>query len=45
MEDIEDLKSEIIRLTNELDKTASEKSRAGEYGLVLLQEKDELERR
>lgn len=39
------LKSEIERLTRELDQASSEKIQSAQYGLVLLQEKEELQLR
>jgi protein bicaudal D len=38
-----DLQSEIERLTRELDRTSSEKIQSAQYGLVLLEEKEQLE--
>ncbi|VEN44218.1 unnamed protein product [Callosobruchus maculatus] len=43
--DMEILKSEIERLTRELDQASSEKVQSAKYGLVLLQEKKELEQK
>lgn len=39
------LKSEIERLTRELDQASSEKVQSAQYGLVLLAEKKELEQK
>nr|CAH7725817.1 unnamed protein product [Callosobruchus chinensis] len=43
--DMEIMKSEIERLTRELDQASSEKVQSAKYGLVLLQEKKELEQK
>lgn len=43
--DIELLKSEIERLTRELDQASSEKVQSAQYGLVLLEEKNELQQK
>lgn len=43
--DIEVLKSEIERLTRELDQASSEKVQSAQYGLVLLEEKKELQQK
>jgi len=45
MEEVESLKLEIQRLSNELDQTSSEKAQAAQYGLGLLAEKSELNER
>ena len=39
------LRQEVIRLTQELDQTSSEKIQSAQYGLVLLEEKENLEAR
>lgn len=39
------LKSEIERLTRELDQASSEKVQSAQYGLVLLEEKKELQQK
>lgn len=39
------LKSEIERLTRELDQTISEQVQSAQYGLVLLEEKKELQQK
>jgi len=39
------LKQEVVRLTQELDQTSSEKIQSAQYGLVLLEEKENLEAR
>jgi len=44
-EEVERLKQEIIRLTQELDQTSSDKIQSAQYGLVLLEEKEGLEAR
>jgi len=44
-EEVERLKQEIIRLTQELDQTSSDKIQSAQYGLVLLEEKEGLESR
>ena len=41
----EELRQEIERLTRELDQTSSEKIQSAQYGLVLLEEKEQLELR
>ena len=41
----DDLQREIERLSNELDQTTSEKNQAAQYGLVLLEEKENLQTR
>ena len=41
----ESLKQEVVRLTQELDQTSSEKIQSAQYGLVLLEEKENLESR
>lgn len=41
--DVELLKREIERLTRELDQASSEKVQSAQYGLVLLEEKKELQ--
>ena len=38
-----ELRDEIARLTRELDQTSSEKNQAAQYGLALLEEKEQLE--
>lgn len=38
-----DLRSEIERLSRELDQTSAEKIQSAQYGLVLLEEKEQLE--
>ena len=38
-------RQEVIRLTQELDQTSSEKIQSAQYGLVLLEEKENLEAR
>ena len=43
--DIEVLKNEIERLSRELDQASSEKVQSAQYGLVLLEEKTDLQRR
>lgn len=43
--DIELLKREIERLTRELDQASSEKVQSAQYGLVLLEEKKELQQK
>ena len=42
---MERLKQEVVRLTQELDQTSSEKIQSAQYGLVLLEEKESLESR
>ena len=37
------LRSEVDRLQRELDQTSSEKIQSAQYGLVLLEEKEQLE--
>jgi len=44
-EEVERLRAEIIRLTQELDQTSSDKIQSAQYGLVLLEEKEGLETR
>jgi len=44
-EEVERLRQEIIRLTQELDQTSSDKIQSAQYGLVLLEEKEGLESR
>lgn len=44
-DEIEILKSEIERLTRELDQASSEKVQSAQYGLVLLEEKKELQQK
>lgn len=43
--DIELLKREIERLTRELDQASSEKVQSAQYGLVLLEEKKDLQQK
>ena len=43
--EVESLKQEVVRLTQELDQTSSEKIQSAQYGLVLLEEKENLESR
>ena len=43
--EVESLKQEVVRLTQELDQTSSEKIQSAQYGLVLLEEKENLEAR
>lgn len=43
--EIEELKSEIERLTRELDQASSEKVQSAQYGLVLLEEKKDLQQK
>ena len=45
MGDVARLEQEVVRLSQELDQTISEKEQAAQYGLVLLEEKDALEAR
>ena len=45
IDSVEQLKSEVERLTLELDQTVSEKNQAAQYGLVLLEEKESLQTR
>ena len=42
-EELATLRQEVIRLTQELDQTSSEKIQSAQYGLVLLEEKENLE--
>lgn len=42
---IEQLKGEIERLSRELDQASSEKVQSAQYGLVLLEEKENLQQR
>ena len=42
-EEIAFLRSEVDRLQRELDQTSSEKIQSAQYGLVLLEEKEQLE--
>ena len=44
-EELATLRQEVIRLTQELDQTSSEKIQSAQYGLVLLEEKENLEAR
>ena len=44
-EELEKLRQEVVRLTQELDQTSSEKIQSAQYGLVLLEEKENLEAR
>ena len=44
-QELESLKQEVVRLTQELDQTSSEKIQSAQYGLVLLEEKENLEAR
>ena len=44
-EELARLQQEVVRLSQELDQTISEKEQAAQYGLVLLEEKDGLEAR
>ena len=44
-ENVEFLKREIERLTRELDQTNSEKIQSAQYGIVLLEEKENLQLR
>ena len=37
-QELESLKQEVVRLTQELDQTSSEKIQSAQYGLVLLEE-------
>lgn len=39
---MDDLKAEVVRLTQQLDETTQEKLQAAEYGLVVLEEKHNL---
>lgn len=43
--DAEQLKSEVERLTRELDQASSEKVQSAQYGLVLLEEKEHLQQK
>lgn len=45
MEGLDNLKKEVERLTLELDQTSSEKKQAAQYGLCLLEEKENLQQR
>lgn len=45
VEEVERLRQDIIRLTQELDQTSSDKIQSAQYGLVLLEEKEGLESR
>ena len=40
---LDDLKGEVERLTRELNETTKEKLQAAEYGLVVLEEKQQLQ--
>ena len=42
---IEELRTEVTRLQNELDETTQERVQAAEYGLAVLHEKQQLEQR
>jgi len=42
---VDQLRREVVRLTQELDQTSSEKIQSAQYGLVLLEEKESLEAR
>ena len=44
-QELDTLRQEVIRLTQELDQTSSEKIQSAQYGLVLLEEKENLEAR
>ena len=44
-DELERLRQEVVRLTQELDQTSSEKIQSAQYGLVLLEEKESLEAR
>ncbi len=44
-EELARLQQEVVRLSQELDQTISEKEQAAQYGLALLEEKDGLEAR
>ena len=44
-EEVDQLRREVVRLTQELDQTSSEKIQSAQYGLVLLEEKENLEAR
>ena len=43
MSEMEELRLEVERLQRELDQTSSEKIQSAQYGLVLLEEKEQLE--
>ena len=43
--ELDQLRQEVVRLTQELDQTSSEKIQSAQYGLVLLEEKESLEAR
>ena len=43
MEEIEELKLEVVRLQEELNETTEQKVQAAEYGLVVLEEKQHLQ--
>jgi len=43
--EVDQLRQEVIRLTQELDQTSSDKIQSAQYGLVLLEEKEGLESR
>lgn len=45
MTEVEYLKSEIERLTRELDQASSEKVQSAQYGLALIEEKENLHQR
>ena len=44
-QEVATLRQEVIRLTQELDQTSSEKIQSAQYGLVLLEEQENLEAR
>ena len=44
-QELNTLRQEVVRLTQELDQTSSEKIQSAQYGLVLLEEKEGLEAR
>ena len=44
-DELERLRQEVVRLTQELDQTSSEKIQSAQYGLVLLEEKESLDAR
>jgi len=44
-QELDTLRQEVVRLTQELDQTSSEKIQSAQYGLVLLEEKEGLEAR
>ena len=44
-QELDTLRQEVVRLTQELDQTSSEKIQSAQYGLVLLEEKEALEAR